>query len=146
MNYYLLAFKNYANFSGRSRRSEYWFFLLFHILFSIATIFLDYYLATRYDIEQTDGYTHVSIHFGYINLLYSIAVFIPGLSVLVRRLHDVGKSGWFFLIALIPLVGPIWLLVVLFTDSQNGENQYGPNPKGIGNYDEIDQIGSNIIR
>ena len=81
--------------------------------------------------------------YGYVNLLYSLVVFIPGLAVAVRRLHDVGKSGWFFLIVLIPLVGAIWLLVLFFTDSQPGMNKYGPNPKGIGN---IDEIGSDITK
>lgn len=77
-------------------------------------------------------------------MLYGLAVLIPGLAVTVRRLHDVGKSGWFFFIILIPLVGVIWLLVLFFTDSQYGPNKYGPNPKGIGNTDEIDEIGNYI--
>jgi uncharacterized membrane protein YhaH (DUF805 family) len=58
---------------------------------------------------------------------------IPGLAVTVRRLHDVGKSGWFYFIVLIPIIGSIWLLVLAATDSQPGRNKYGPNPKGIGN-------------
>jgi len=62
----------------------------------------------------------------------------------VRRLHDTGKSGWYVFILLIPF-GGIWMLILLFTDSQMGPNEYGPNPKGLGNYDEIDQIGSDII-
>ncbi|HZI68635.1 MAG TPA: DUF805 domain-containing protein, partial [Hanamia sp.] len=75
-------------------------------------------------------------------LIYCLAVLLPGLAVLVRRLHDVGKSGWFVLISLIPIVGSIWLLVLLFTDSDAGPNKYGLNPKGIGNHDEIDQVGN----
>ena len=66
---------------------------------------------------------------GVLSNLYSLAVFLPSLGVLVRRLHDVGKSGWFFLIVLIPLIGAIWLLVLLFKDSEQGENKWGPNPK-----------------
>jgi uncharacterized membrane protein YhaH (DUF805 family) len=66
---------------------------------------------------------------GIIGNLYSLAVFLPSLGVLVRRLHDVGKSGWFFLIVLIPLIGAIWLLVLLFKDSEQGENKWGPSPK-----------------
>jgi len=66
---------------------------------------------------------------GIIGNLYSLAVFLPSLGVLVRRLHDVGKSGWFFLIVLIPLIGAIWLLILLFRDGEQGENKWGPNPK-----------------
>jgi uncharacterized membrane protein YhaH (DUF805 family) len=59
-----------------------------------------------------------------------LAVLVPSLAVMIRRLHDIGKSGWWFFISFIPLIGSIWLLVLLVTDSQPGENQYGPNPKG----------------
>ena len=144
MNYYLSVLKNYANFNGRARRSEYWFFVLFNVIFSIAALIVDYLLGTRYDFEQAYGESYISIHLGYINIIYGLLMFIPGLAVSVRRLHDLGKSGWFILICLIPLIGPIWLLVLFFTDSKVGVNQYGPNPKGIGNHDEIDEIGSDL--
>ena len=62
-------------------------------------------------------------------MLGGLAHFIPGLAVVVRRLHDVGKSGWFYLIALIPLIGIIWLLVLMCTDGDKGDNAYGPDPK-----------------
>ena len=146
MKYYLSVLKNYANFNGRARRSEYWNFVLFNVLFSLAALAIDYLLGTRFDYEQTNGVSYISIHLGYINIIYGLATFIPGLAVLVRRLHDVGKSGWFIFICLIPLVGAIWLLVLLFTDSKVGVNQYGPNPKGIGNHDEIDEIGSDMSK
>ena len=68
---------------------------------------------------------------GIIGNLYSLAVLLPSLGVLVRRLHDVGKRGWFFLIILIPLIGFIWLLILLFRDSQQGENKWGPSPKEV---------------
>jgi uncharacterized membrane protein YhaH (DUF805 family) len=67
--------------------------------------------------------------YGYITILYYFFILIPSLAVFVRRLHDVGKSGWFILISLIPLVGAIWLLVLVLTDSDTGDNEYGPNPK-----------------
>ena len=67
--------------------------------------------------------------YGYITILYYFFILIPSFAVLVRRLHDVGKSGWFILISLIPLVGAIWLLVLVLTDSDTGDNAYGPNPK-----------------
>ena len=66
---------------------------------------------------------------GVLNILVSLALFLPGFAVSIRRLHDVGKSGWFYLIVLIPLVGVIWLLVLACTDGQRGVNAYGPNPK-----------------
>ena len=115
MNWYLAALKNYAGFSGRARRREFWSFVLFNVIFSIAALILDYVIGT------------VVLFY----IIYALAVLIPGLAVTVRRLHDVGKSGWMIFIDLIPLIGPIWLLVLLFTDSIPGENQYGPNPKEI---------------
>ena len=74
-----------------------------------------------------------------IYALLALATFIPGLAVGIRRLHDVGKSGWFYLIIFIPIIGIIWLLILFFTEGTQGPNQYGPDPKG--NHSEIDQIG-----
>jgi uncharacterized membrane protein YhaH (DUF805 family) len=65
-------------------------------------------------------------------LLYSLAAMIPGLAVSIRRLHDIGKSGWWLLIAFVPLIGGIWLIVLLATDSQPGNNQWGAYPKEDG--------------
>lgn len=140
MNYYLSALRNYVTFSGRARRSEYWFFVLFNVIFASLAILLDHFLGTDFVINTINGPIHV--FYGYFYLIYCFAVLLPGLAVLVRRLHDVGKSGWFVLISLIPIVGSIWLLVLLFTDSVAGPNKYGLNPKGIGNHDEIDQVGN----
>ena len=94
---------------------------MFNIIFSIVAVILDNLLGTAIEGE---GY-------GLFFTLYTLAVLIPGLAVLVRRLHDVGKSGWWFFIELIPLIGGIWLLLLLVTDSNPGENKYGPNPKEI---------------
>lgn len=121
MNWYLKVLKQYADFNGRARRTEYWMFIVFNIIFAFAAMILDNIL----------GIAIAGIGYGPIYGLYALAVFIPGLAVLVRRLHDVGKSGWMFLIALIPLIGAIWLLVLLATDSSPGDNKYGPNPKDI---------------
>jgi uncharacterized membrane protein YhaH (DUF805 family) len=123
MSWYLTALKKYAVFSGRARRKEYWMFTLFNIIFLIVAMILDNVLGT----------TIGDIGYGYIYLLYGLAVIIPSLAVLVRRLHDIGKSGWWIFISLIPLIGSIWLLILLVTDSKPGENQYGPNPKESGN-------------
>jgi uncharacterized membrane protein YhaH (DUF805 family) len=120
MNWYLEVLKKYAEFSGRARRKEYWMFTLFNSIFLIVAIILDNMLGTA--IED--------VGYGLIYFLYALAVLVPGLAVSVRRLHDVGKSGWMILISLIPIIGAIWLLVLMVTDSNPGENEYGPNPKG----------------
>lgn len=119
MNWYLAVLKKYAVFSGRARRKEYWMFVLFNIIFTIAAVILDNVLGTA--IED--------LGYGLFYILYGLAVLIPALAVTVRRLHDTGKSGWWIFIAFIPFIGAIWLLVLLVTDSQAGKNQYGTNPK-----------------
>jgi uncharacterized membrane protein YhaH (DUF805 family) len=69
------------------------------------------------------------VPYGPIYILYGLALFIPGLAVAVRRLHDIGKSGWMILVALIPLIGGIWLLILLVKEGDSGSNEYGPDPK-----------------
>ena len=113
MEWYLKVLKQYADFSGRARRKEYWMFYLFNIIFTIVASIID-------------GVLGMPIFY----LVYALAMLIPGLAVSVRRLHDVGKSGWMFLVVLIPLIGGIWLLVLMVTDSQAGANKWGENPKG----------------
>ncbi|UOQ53678.1 DUF805 domain-containing protein [Hymenobacter cellulosivorans] len=119
MEYFLLALRKYADFSGRARRKEYWMFILFQILASIAAGIVDGVLGTGFEYGS-----------GMISVLVSLGLFLPGLAVGVRRLHDVNKSGWFWLIVFIPLVGAIWLLVLACTEGTRGPNQYGPDPKG----------------
>lgn len=120
MNWYLKVLKEYTNFEGRARRKEYWMFILFNSIFFITAIIIDNILGITYSRD---------IFYGPFYTLYVLAVFIPGLAVSVRRLHDVGKSGWYYLIILIPLAGPIWFLILVATDSNPGENEYGINPK-----------------
>ena len=96
-------------------------FVLFYSIFAVIAIILDNLLGTSFEAAS----------YGLIYCLYALAFFIPGLAVAVRRLHDVGKSGWLILIVLIPLIGAIWLLVLLVTDSTSGANEYGPNPKEV---------------
>lgn len=96
-------------------------FVLFHMLFAILVIVLDNLLDLAFS-----GTVYGPLYF-----LYSIALILPGLGVLVRRLHDTGKSGWMFLISLIPLIGSIWLLVLLATEGEAGSNQYGSDPKQL---------------
>ena len=115
MNWYLGCWKKYAEFSGRARRKEFWMFVLFNFLVSIAVGIVDGILGTN----------------GALGGLYSLAVLIPSLAVAARRLHDTDRSGWWQLIALIPLIGVIILLVFVCSDSKPGENRFGPNPKGM---------------
>jgi uncharacterized membrane protein YhaH (DUF805 family) len=121
MNWFLLVLKKYADFNGRARRKEYWMFVLFNIIFAVAAMIVDNLL----------GLTFGAIGYGVVYMLYALATLIPGLAVGVRRLHDIGKSGWMILIALIPIIGAIWLIVLLVTDGEPGANQYGANPKQV---------------
>ncbi len=118
MNWYIDAWKNYVNFQGRARRKAYWMFALFNIIAIIALGVIEGAIG----LSGQSGY-------GILTGLYSLAIILPGLAVAVRRLHDTGRSGWWILIGLVPLVGPIVLLVFFVQDSQPGSNQYGPNPK-----------------
>ena len=119
MSWYLEALKKYAVFSGRSRRMEYWYFVLFNIIVSIVLGVIDGLLGT----------SGSSAGAGLLSGIYSLAVLIPTLAVTVRRLHDTDRTGWWILIALVPLIGVIVLLVFAALDSTPGSNQYGPNPK-----------------
>ena len=113
-DYYLDVIKNkYAQFTGRARRSEYWYFVLFNILIGIGISLIDVFAGTAF-----------------LNIIYSLAVLVPGLAVAVRRLHDTGRSGIWILIGLIPLIGVIVLIVFMVEDSKP-DNQYGPNPKKL---------------
>ena len=114
------VFSKYATFSGRARRSEYWYWVLFTGLVSGALSILA--TATGHDGDPNK-------FFSLLSSLFSLGVFVPGLSVCWRRLHDIGKSGAWYLIVLIPLVGWILMIVWCCQDSQPGDNQYGPNPK-----------------
>jgi uncharacterized membrane protein YhaH (DUF805 family) len=121
MNYYLKALSNYFKFSGRARRKEYWYFILFNFFFAIAFMILD----------NITGLAYAETGYGPLYGLYALAVIIPGLAVTVRRLHDVGKSGCMYFIVLIPLIGAIWLLVLLGSSGDRGHNKYGSDPKEL---------------
>lgn len=113
MNWYLKCIKeSYADFKGRARRSEYWYFVLFNIIVAVVLGFI-------FGMIKLPGLAYV----------YSLAVFVPSLAVGVRRLHDIGKSGWFLLVGLIPVIGGIWLLILFCMDSQPEANRWGANPK-----------------
>ena len=119
MNWYIQALKRFADFKGRSRRKEYWMFALFNVIFSIATTLLDYAFVINSFIY----------YMGIFSMLYGLFVFIPLLAVSVRRLHDTGKTGWMLLIAIIPILGALWLLALFATEGTRGMNMYGPDPK-----------------
>ncbi|MEU8438648.1 DUF805 domain-containing protein [Streptomyces sp. NPDC029216] len=116
MNYYVDVIKRYADFQGRARRQEYWMFLLWNIPIVIVLTILDYALGS----------------YPVITWIYTLAVFLPSLGVSVRRLHDTGKSGWWYLISFIPFIGFIWMIILMAAEGDAGPNLYGPNPKQIG--------------
>ncbi|RUO24381.1 DUF805 domain-containing protein [Aliidiomarina minuta] len=119
MNWYLQVLQKYAVFSGRARRKEYWFFVLFNILVGLVLLLLD----------NLTGTYNAELGLGLLGGIYSLAVIIPSLAVAVRRLHDTGRTGWWILIALIPIIGAIVLLIFLVLEGEQGENKYGSNPK-----------------
>ena len=127
MNYYLHVLQNFKNFSGRARRKEYWMYTLIYIPILFLAMFADNALGTTFQMEAM-GQT-VDVGYGWVYVITGLLHFFPSLSVVVRRLHDVGKSGWFYLIIFIPLVGFIWMLVLLVSNGNVGENKYGADPK-----------------
>ncbi len=135
--YKKVVFENYANFSGRARRSEYWYFVLCNFLISM--VFYIPLIATGALFDNEEPGTIFFLFYGLL-MLYSLAILIPSLAVAVRRLHDIGKSGWYYLIGLIPFVGGIILLVWFFTEGNQGTNEWGPDPKAV--YDDINEIGN----
>ena len=116
MNWYLEVLKKYGDFNGRARKSEFWMFTLISLIISVILYFIDTRIMPGSNIQVL--YT-----------LYSLAVFVPSLAVSVRRLHDTGRSGWWFLINVIPILGQLVYLVFLLQDSQPAANQYGSSPK-----------------
>jgi len=128
MNWYLDVFKKYAVFSGRTQRAEYWYFVLFNLIVSIILTVSDIMLGT-YNVQADSGL---------LSGIYGLAVIVPSLAVGARRLHDIGKSGWWQLILLIPIIGIILLIIWFATDSKE-DNKYGVNPK------KMDEPSNEII-
>lgn len=121
MNWYITAIKKYATFSGRSRRKEYWYFFLFNLLISMLLSFVD---ALTGSFDPATGY-------GLFSSIYGLALLIPAIAVSVRRLHDTGRTGWWFLIVLVPLVGALVLLYFMASNGDSGTNKYGNDPKAL---------------
>lgn len=115
MEWYLKVLKNYAEFSGRARRKEFWMFTLIHLIITYGLIILGGVLELQF----------LSVIAG----IYILGAIIPNLAVSVRRLHDTGKSGWWILVSLVPFIGGIWFLILAATEGDTGANEYGPDPK-----------------
>ena len=111
MDYFIDAFKRYADFTGRATRTEYWMFILFYVIIYLVLAAVDAFFQTFI-----------------LALIFTIVLFVPSISIATRRLHDTGRSGWWQLVALIPLVGLIVLIVLLVLDSDD-VNEYGPSTR-----------------
>jgi uncharacterized membrane protein YhaH (DUF805 family) len=120
MKWFLKCLSQYADFNGRARRKEYWMFILFGFIFGVVAGIID----------ATFGTLNYELGIGLIGGILSFALFIPSIAVSVRRLHDIGKSGWMLLIAVIPIIGSIWLFILYISDSTEA-NSYGENPKDM---------------
>ena len=120
VQYYTDAFRRYGHFRGRARRREYWYFILFHILASMAANLLDTVFGTM----------NFQRGIGLLGSIYFVASLLPALAIAARRLQDTGRSPWWLLLLVIAPIGPLILLVMTLFDSQPGENRYGANPKG----------------
>ena len=116
MNWYISVLKNYIEFSGRAHRTEYWMFFLFHMIVTFVIAFVEGMVGSP----------------GFLSMIYALAVMLPSIGVGVRRLHDTGRTGWWLLIAFLPVIGAIVLLVFLVLDTEAGDNQYGSDPKAGG--------------
>jgi len=130
MEWYLKVLRQYSDFNGRARRKEYWMFALVNLGVTLALGLVLGGIATLLNAPWII----------FLIYIYSLAIMIPQLAVGVRRLHDQGKSGWMLLVGLIPLIGGIWLIIMMATEGDRGSNEYGPDPKSEG-YDELNEIG-----
>jgi len=111
MEWYIGVLKKYVEFSGRARRKEYWMFTLFNLIIALVLGFVD--------------------SSGVVGVIYALAVFLPSIAVSIRRLHDTGRSGWWMLLLLLPLIGAIVLLVFMIFEGNAGQNEYGADPKAV---------------
>ena len=130
MKWWLTCIRKYVTFEGRARRKEYWMFTLFNVVFVVVTMLLDILLFGATPDNPTSP--------RYLTTLYGLFVFLPTLTVVVRRLHDIGRSGWWLagyygvaFVCTILMITAVWMIVWMCFDSQAGENKYGPNPKQI---------------
>ena len=113
MEYFVDAFKKYAEFSGRATRTQYWMFILFFMIIYFVLALIDVFVGTMV-----------------LAFIFNVAVFLPSIAIAARRLHDTGRTGWWQLIVLIPLIGAI-VLIIFFVQDSVEDNEYGPNPKAV---------------
>ncbi|BBL91383.1 aminopeptidase [Vibrio rotiferianus] len=118
-DWYYKVILNYTNFNGRARRQEYWYFTLVNVLVNLVMGIIDRVIGSVMQMEN----------FGFFGVIYALFIMIPSIAVTVRRLHDSGRTGWWALIAFVPIIGILVLLYFLIQDSEEGSNQYGANPK-----------------
>ncbi|MET2900705.1 DUF805 domain-containing protein [Vibrio rotiferianus] len=118
-DWYYKVVLNYTNFNGRARRQEYWYFTLVNVLINLVMGIIDRVIGSVMQMEN----------FGFFGVIYALFIMIPSIAVTVRRLHDSGRTGWWALIAFVPIIGILVLLYFLIQDSEEGSNQYGVNPK-----------------
>ena len=135
MKWYIKCIRQYADFKGRARREEYWMFTLFNFLITMVLLIPFFLVVFSTDLDDNTFILALAPV-----ILYGLFILLPNLAVSVRRFHDTGKSGWLYFVLCvagqIPYIGfiaSIYSLVVCCTDSQYGENKWGPNPKGLGN-------------
>ncbi len=122
VEWYMLAMRRYLDFTGRSRRREYWFFALGNVIIGIALML----------VERVTGMTSGVFGYGILTIVFDLLIVLPSLAVSIRRLHDTGRSGWWLLIGLVPILGGLVLLYFFLLDSEPGINAYGLNPKEAG--------------
>ncbi|MEV7526102.1 DUF805 domain-containing protein [Streptomyces sp. NPDC091371] len=115
VHYYTDVLKKYVDFSGRARRQEVWMFVLCNMVVEAVVLTLDVLFGAMFILYA----------------VYTLAIALPAISLTVRRLHDLGKAGWWYFIGCIPIIGWIWMLVLMATAGQPHENKYGPSPKSI---------------
>jgi len=131
MQWFVKCIKNYANFSGRARRKEYWMFYLISQLIGLA-IAIPYLITFFGSFDFATGDFNPSgawIFFLLLLIVYALFIILPQLAVAVRRLHDTGRSGGWWFIQFVPLIGTIWFIVLLALPGETGDNRFGPDPK-----------------
>ena len=111
MEWYIKVIKSYSDFNGRARRKEYWMFTLWNIIFALLAVLLDYSFGIVYPL----------VGYGPLYIAYALFVLVPGIAVAVRRLHDIGKSGWMYLVAFIPIAGFIFAINTFYQRGRSGK-------------------------
>lgn len=132
MDWYKRVWQNYAQFSGRAQRAEYWWFTGINIIVIVILrlIAISLIMAGRQPMTGTvTTSTTLGLLVSFILLVFALAILIPSIAVTVRRLHDIGKSGWWYLLMLIPFIGALIIFIMTLLDSEPSENEYGANPK-----------------